>query len=111
MLQTEDNLLHRQPPFANHPRGVKQPKAAHQAYDQMAVVRLLALPLAGSRRQSGLQGPKTGLDPVAPLPCPDAPRPADGGVETHHVALLLPRLTHHDDRYRAIRWTGGLQPR
>src|SRR5215813_5308348 len=58
-----------------------------------------------------LQGPKAVLDPVAPFPCPDEPWPADGGVETHHVELLLPGLTDYDDRHRTIRRTGRTQPR
>src|SRR4029450_5703847 len=70
----------------------------------------LVLHLTGSRRQQVLQGPKTILDPVAPLPCPDEPWPTDGRIETHHVELLLPGLTDYDDRHRAIRRTGGPQP-
>src|SRR5262245_45592838 len=77
----------------------------------MAVVGTLALHLTGSRRQQVLQGPKTMLDPVTPLPCPYQPWPADGRVETHHVELLLPGFTDHNERYRAIRRAGGLQPR
>src|SRR5215831_4454510 len=77
----------------------------------MPIVRIFTVHLASPSRQQMLQGPKTVLDPVAPLPCPDEPRPADGRVETHHVELLLPRLTDDDDRHRAIRRTGGSQPR
>src|SRR5437773_7380830 len=77
----------------------------------MAVVRILTVHLTGPGRQQVLQGPKTVLDPVAPLPCPYESWPADGRVETHHVELLLPRLTDHDDRHRAIRRTGRPQPR
>src|SRR5262244_1626433 len=77
----------------------------------MAVVRILALHLTGSRRQQVLQGPKTILDPVAPLPGPYQPWPADGRVETHHVELLLPGLTNHDKGHGAIRRTGRPQPR
>src|SRR5215510_3770383 len=77
----------------------------------MAVVGTLALHLTGSRRQQVLQGPKTMLDPVAPLPCPYQPWPADGRVETHHVELLLPGLTNHDECHGAIRRTGRPQPR
>src|ERR671929_1000692 len=77
----------------------------------MAVVGILVLHLTGPSRQQVLQGPKTVLDPVAPLPCPYESWPADGRVETHHVELLLPGLTDHDDRHRAIRRTGSSQPR
>jgi len=77
----------------------------------MAVVRLLAVHLTGPGRQQVLQGPKTVLDPVAPLPCPDESWPADGSLQTHHVELLLPGFTDHDERHRAIRRTGGSQPR
>src|SRR5881628_1750522 len=77
----------------------------------MAVVRILAVHLAGPRRQQVLQSPKTVLDPPATLPRPYEPRPADGRVETHHVELLLPGFTDHDDRHRAIRRTGGPQTR
>src|SRR5262250_2841113 len=58
-----------------------------------------------------LQGAKTVLDPVAPLPGPDEPWPADGGGETHHVELLLPGCTDHDECHGAIRRTGRPQPR
>src|ERR671933_2343773 len=67
--------------------------------------------LACPSRQQVLQGPKTVLDPVAPLPGPDEPRPADGRVQRHHVELLLPGLTDYDDCHRTIRRTGGPQPR
>src|SRR5229473_7976008 len=77
----------------------------------MAVVRLLAVHLTGPGRQQVLQGSKTVLDPPATLPRPYEARRADGRVETHHVELLLPGLTDHDDRHRAIRRTDGLQPR
>src|SRR5215468_11527443 len=77
----------------------------------MAVVSILAQYLTGPSRQQVLQGAKTVLDPVSPLPRPDEPRPADGRVETHHVELLLPGLTDHDKGHGAIRRTGGPQPR
>src|SRR5215510_8791669 len=77
----------------------------------MAVVGILVLHLTGPSRQQVLQGAKTVLDPEPPLPRPDEPRPAAGRVETHHVALLLPGLTDHEERHGAIRRTGGSQPR
>src|SRR5919198_4426324 len=77
----------------------------------MAVIGILILHLTGPSRQQVLQGPKTVLDPVPPLPGPDEPRPADGRVETHDVELLLPGLTNHNEGHRAIRRTGGAQPR
>src|SRR5919198_4239915 len=76
----------------------------------MAVVGILALHLTGPSRQQVLQGAKTVLDPVAPLPGPDEPRPADSRVETHHIELLLPGLTDHDEGHRAIRRTCGPYP-
>src|SRR5215470_6482000 len=76
----------------------------------MAVVGILILHLTGPSRQQVLQGPKTVLDPVAPLPGPDEPRPADSRVETHHIELLLPRLTDHDERHGAICRTSHPQP-
>src|SRR5215813_6043164 len=77
----------------------------------MAVVGILAVHLTGTCRQQVLQGPKTVLDPVVPLPGPDELRPADSSVETHHVALLLPGLLNHDEGHGGIRRTGGPQPR
>src|SRR6516165_3610282 len=77
----------------------------------MAVVGILALHLTGPSRQQVLQGAKTVLDPVPPLPRPDEPWPADGRGKTHHVELLLPGLPDDDERHRAIRRTGGAQPR
>src|SRR5713101_4729172 len=77
----------------------------------MAVVGLFAVHLAGAGGQQVLQRPKAVLDPVASLPCPYESWPADGRVETHHVELLLPGLTDHDERHRAIRRTGRPQPR
>src|SRR5918992_2797638 len=111
MLQTKDDRLPRQPPFAHHPRSVKQHKTAHQAQYQVAVVRLFAVHLTGAGRQQVLQGPKTVLDPPATLPCPYEPGRTDSGFETHHVELILPVLIDHDERHRAIRRTGGSQPR
>src|SRR5919198_1953442 len=77
----------------------------------MAVVGILILHLTGPGRQQVLQGAKTVLDPVPPLPRPDEPRPADRGVEAHDVELLLLGLTDHDEGHGAIRRTGGPQPR
>src|SRR5256712_4545178 len=77
----------------------------------MAVVDILAVHLTGASRQQVFQGPKAVLDPTATLPRPYEPRPADGGFETHHVELLLPGLTNHEERHRAIRRTGRPQPR
>src|SRR5262245_61363018 len=111
MFQIEDDLFHHQSTFENDPRSVEQHQAPHQAYDQMAVVRRLALHLTGPRRQQVLQGSKTVLNPVAPLPCLDEPRAADGCFETHHVKLIYTALSDYDDGHRAIGWTGGSQPR
>src|SRR5262249_62412960 len=77
----------------------------------MAIVRILTLHLTGAGRQQVLQGPKAVLNPVAPLPGPDASWPADGRVETHHVELLLPGFADHDERHGPICRTGGPQPR
>src|SRR4029450_8763073 len=77
----------------------------------MAVVGIFTLYLTGPSRQQMLQGPKAVLDPVAPLPCPDEPWPADGCGETHHVELILPVLIDHDERHSTIRRTGRPQPR
>jgi hypothetical protein len=76
----------------------------------MAVVRILAAYLTGPGRQQVLQGAKTVLDLPATLPRPYEARCADGRVETYHVELLLPGLTDHDERHRAIRRTGRPQP-
>src|SRR5262245_175808 len=77
----------------------------------MAVVGILALHLTGPSRQQVLQGAKTVLDPVAPLPRPDEPWPADGRGKTHHIEPLLPGLTDYDEGHGAIRRTGRSQPR
>src|SRR4029434_2760266 len=76
----------------------------------MAVVGILILPLTGPSRQHVLQGPHTVLEPVAPLPRPYEPRPADSGVEAHDIALLLPGFTDHEERHRTLGRTGGSQP-
>src|SRR5215471_6963889 len=77
----------------------------------MTIVGSFVLYLTGTGCEEVFQRPKAVLDPVTPLPGPDEPRPADGGVETHHVELLLPGLTDHDDRHRAVCWTDCPQPR
>ena len=76
----------------------------------MTVIRIFVVHLTSASRQQVLQGPKAVLNPVAPLPCPYEPWPADGGVETHHVELLLPGFTDHEERHRTIRRTGRSQP-
>src|SRR5215467_15545897 len=77
----------------------------------MPIVRIFTVHLASPSRQQVLQGAKTVLDPVAPLPRPNESWAADGRVETHHVELLLPGFADHDDRHRPIRRTGRPQPR
>src|SRR5262245_48610960 len=77
----------------------------------MAVVGIFVVHLAGPSRQQVLQGPKAVLNPMATLPRPYQPWPADGGFETHDVELLLPGCTDHDECHGAIRGTGGPQPR
>src|SRR5438876_8323199 len=111
MLQTEDDLLHGQPPFADDPQGVKQHQAPHQAQYQVPVVRLFAVDLTGPSRQQVLQSPEAVLNPVAPLPRPYEPRRTDGGLQTHYVELLLPGCTDYDECHGPIRRTGGPQPR
>src|SRR6266480_5793008 len=76
----------------------------------MAVVRILTVHLTGPGRQQVLQGPKTVLDPVAPLPCPYKPWPADGSLQTHHVELLLPGLINNDEGHGTIGRTCRPQP-
>src|SRR5215468_10536469 len=77
----------------------------------MPIVRIFTVHLASPSRQQVLQGPKTVLDPVAPLPRPNESWAADGRVETHHIELLFTRLLDYDKRDRTIRRTGGPQPR
>src|SRR5215813_11182500 len=77
----------------------------------MPIVRIFTVHLASPSRQQVLQGPKTVLDPGAPLPRPNESWAADGRVETHHIELLFTRLLDYDERDRAIRRTGGPQPR
>src|SRR4029453_5437871 len=77
----------------------------------MTVVGILALHLTNSFYQQVLQGPKAVLNPMATLPGSYQPWPADGGFETHDVELLLPGFTDHEERHRAIGWTGRPQPR
>src|SRR5215471_6363466 len=76
----------------------------------MPIVGILAVHLAGHGGQEMLEGPKAVLDPMAPLPGPDEPRPADGCVETHDVVLLFPGLLHHDEGHGAICRTLRPQP-
>src|SRR5215831_5666448 len=76
----------------------------------MAVVGILALHLTGSRRQQVLQGAKTVLNPVPPLPRPDEPRSADGSLQTEHVVQLHTGFMDDDDGHGPIRGTGGPQP-
>src|SRR5262245_38932816 len=76
----------------------------------MTVVGILTVHLTGAGRQQVLQGAKTVLNPMAPLPCPDESRPADGRVETHQVELLFPGCTDHDERHSTIRRTHRPQP-
>src|SRR5262252_193532 len=77
----------------------------------MPIVSVFTVRLTGPSCQQVLQGPKAMLNPVAPLPCPYQPWPADGRGETHHVELLLPGFADHDERHGAIRRTGRPQPR
>src|SRR5215471_20377608 len=111
MLQAEENLFHRESTFANDPRGVEQHEAPHQAQDQMPIVSVFTVRLTGTGCQQVLQGPETVLDPMAPLPRPDEPWPADVGLRTEQVVQLHTRLMDDDECHGPIRWTGGPQPR
>src|SRR5688572_23611159 len=77
----------------------------------MAVVGIFAVHLTGPSRQQVFQGPKAVLNPVAPLPCPYESWSTNGRIGTHHVELLLPGLTDHDERHGAIRRARSPQPR
>src|SRR5262245_25928288 len=90
--------------------GIHQDKTPHQAYDQMAVVGIFTLHLTGAGCQQMLQGPKTVLYPVAPLPCPYQPWPADVGCQTEQVVQRHTRLMDDDEGHGPIRGTGGPQP-
>ncbi len=77
----------------------------------MAIVGILAVYWHAPAAASTSRFPKTVLDPVAPLPCPYEPWPADSRIETHHVELVLHGLLDDDEGHCAIRRTGGRQPR
>src|SRR5262245_30938909 len=77
----------------------------------MAVVGILMLHLTGPSRQQVLQGPKTVLDPVPPLPRPDEPRPAYGSLQTEQVVQRHTGLMDDDKGYGPICRTGGPPPR
>src|SRR6187431_1123092 len=77
----------------------------------MVVVGIFAVHLTSPGCQQVFQGPKTVLNPVAPLPCSYEPWPADARVETQQVKLIYTGLVDHDDGHYAIRCTGGPQPR
>src|SRR5215831_5979272 len=76
----------------------------------MAVVCIFTLHLTGAGCQQMLQGPKTILDPVAPLPCPYQPWPADVGCQTEQVVQRHTGLMDDDEGHGPIRGTGGPQP-
>src|SRR5262245_55275414 len=76
----------------------------------MAIVGIFAAHLTGRGCEQVLEGPETVLDPVAPLPCPDEPRPADVGLQTEQVVQFHTGLMDDDDGHGPIRWTGGPQP-
>jgi hypothetical protein len=76
----------------------------------MAVGGILTVPLAGARGQQVLQGPHTGRDPGAPLPCSAAPWPADGRGQPQHGAVLLLGLVNHDEGHRTLGRTRRPQP-
>src|SRR5215831_16151504 len=76
----------------------------------MTVVGILVLHLTGPSRQQVLQCAKTVLDPVAPLPGPDEPWPADVGLQTEQVVQRYTGLMDDNEGHGPIRWTGGPQP-
>src|SRR5215471_16666427 len=77
----------------------------------MAIVLILAVHLASIGRQQMLQGAKTILSPVPPLPRPDEPWPADGSRQTQQVVQRHTGLTDDDEGHGAIRRAGRPQPR
>src|SRR4029450_8762079 len=73
--------------------------------------RVVAVHLTGPGRQQVLQGPNTALDPAATFPRSHEAWRTDAGIWTHQVILIYLRLIDNRDGHRAIRRTGGAQPR
>src|SRR5438093_461421 len=85
MLQTEDDLLHGQMPFADHTGSVEQNEASYQPQNQMPVVGVFAAHLTGLNCQQMLQGPKDKLNPTAPPPSSDQLRSAPFSLQTQQI--------------------------
>ena len=110
MLHAEHELLHRHPAFADDPGRVPQDQPGHQPQDEVAVVGILALDLAGVGGQQRLHGAKTLLNPAPPTPGPEQPRGAHRRRPAEQVVPVAPWWGHHDYRAPAIRGAGGGQP-
>src|SRR5919197_6215655 len=110
MFDPEQDLLHRDVALPDDPGRIEQDQASHEPQDQMAVVGILSLPLAGLGRQEMFQGTERLLNPAAPPPRPDHAWGADGRLPTEQVVAVSPWLLDDDDGDPAIRGAAQGEP-
>ena len=109
MLQTKDNLLHGQTPFADDTRRVEQDEARYQAQHEMPRVRVFTLYLTGLSGQQMFQGPKHKRDPVPPPPPTDQLWCAPLRLQTQQREAIMVRFVHNHHGHLARGGTGGPQ--
>ena len=111
MLQAAHDLFHGHASFEKDMAGREQDEASQQAQDQMSVIGILPMDLAGFRRQQMRERAEGMFHPTAPLPGPDQAGSCAGRRLTEQVVARLPRFLHDAQGDRPVRGAGGGEPR
>lgn len=106
MLQAEEDFLHRDTTFEDHTDSIKQDEAGDEPQDQVPVIGIFALDLAGLRGQQVLQRAEVRLDPTAPPPGPDQTWRRTRGRPAEQVEAITAWCVDDDDRDRSIASAG-----
>jgi hypothetical protein len=71
MFQGEHNLFHRHVSLEDHPTGIEQHEARHQAQDKMTVVGVFGTGLTSFSSEKVFEDAEQLFDPVALIPSPN----------------------------------------
>ncbi len=110
MLDAEDDFLHRHPPLETDAGGIVQDQAGQEPQDQMPIVRVFVLHLAGLRSQQMLQRPEGVLNGIPPAPGSDQAWRRDGCRPAQQVIAVLAHGLDEDHGDEAIGRAGHGEP-
>jgi hypothetical protein len=110
MFQVKDYLVHSDPPLEDDPARRVQHKTCDQTEDQVAIIRLFIMDVAGVCRQQMLERAEDLLNQVPPRPDPQYARGRELGRQAEQGEALLTGLISQDERDCTIRATRRAEP-